>query len=644
MWWSSPKIVPRFLTINRPTLFPQMSHQSKIFIKIGIALACAALALLVPLYLTTSGQAVLIVKHFAYWGLGATCLLFLFQLRDSLKEVALPDLVLRAKNHIPALILILVATFYLHLHVDRGFKIVFDEHAISSTAMSMHYNARAFVPAASHIINDEVVASIGFVDKRPALFPFVVSVIHSLSGYRPENVFWLNSGLTFLLLGLIYTIAARTCGKPHGILAILLMTSLPLLAQNTNGGGYEIMNLCLISGVVLAGLNYMRNEGNQGLNLLLLTAILLANNRYESIVYIIVPVLLFLLKSYRDQTLSLTWFSVFSPLLLMVPLFSYAVFQGDDRFIQTDSTNFFSSSHLPSNLAHAFTYLFEASGDYSNSVLLSAAGVLACLFLTIQVIRRAPFFLKKDNGLTVLLVVALVIAFNTTLALSCYWGAWTDPTTSRFSLPLQLIFVISIPLVLRYGFELKRIPKWMPTTCLLFIIGFSSSHSARLNNEARMSESEGYNWALNWIRDNSKNEEPLYLAESVIGFGLYQQASLPFIVANVMPERVMLLQEWGVYDDIYALEVLYQDAAGNECTPSRYTAINRRFVLQSVAQKSININFFYRISRVIGLRDAELGNQSTPANRPPPRTDEQNFSEYFYHALPLIPKEDRDSK
>ena len=113
-----------------------------------------------------------------------------------------------------------MATFYLHLHVDRGFKIVFDEHAISSTAMSMHYNARAFVPAASHIINDEVVASIGFVDKRPALFPFVVSVTHSLSGYRPENVFWLNSGLTFLLLGLIYTIAARTCGKPHGILAI----------------------------------------------------------------------------------------------------------------------------------------------------------------------------------------------------------------------------------------------------------------------------------------------------------------------------------------------------------------------------------------------------------------------------------------
>jgi len=207
-----------------------MSHQSKIFIQIGIALACAALALLVPLYFTTSKQAVLIVKHFTYSALGATCLLFLLQLRESLKEVARSDVVLRAKNHIPALILILVATFYLHLHVDRGFKIVFDEHAISSTAMSMHYNARAFVPAASHIINDEVVASIGFVDKRPALFPFVVSVTHSLSGFRPENVFWLNSGLTFLLHGLIYTIAARSCGKPHGILAILRMPSLPLLA------------------------------------------------------------------------------------------------------------------------------------------------------------------------------------------------------------------------------------------------------------------------------------------------------------------------------------------------------------------------------------------------------------------------------
>ena len=65
-----------------------MSHQSKIFIQIGIALACAALALLVPLYFTTSKQAVLIVKHFTYSALGATCLLFLLQLRESLKEVA----------------------------------------------------------------------------------------------------------------------------------------------------------------------------------------------------------------------------------------------------------------------------------------------------------------------------------------------------------------------------------------------------------------------------------------------------------------------------------------------------------------------------------------------------------------------------
>ena len=50
MWWWPPKIVPRFLTTNRPTLLPKMPHQSKIFIQIGIALACAALALLVPLY------------------------------------------------------------------------------------------------------------------------------------------------------------------------------------------------------------------------------------------------------------------------------------------------------------------------------------------------------------------------------------------------------------------------------------------------------------------------------------------------------------------------------------------------------------------------------------------------------------------
>lgn len=619
-----------------------MSPHPRLLIKIAAALICAVLALCIPLFWTTTDQAVILVKDFTYWMLGATSLLFLYFLRDSLKGVTGHQLLQKTKKHLPALVLILLATLYLHLHMERGFKILFDEHAINSTAMNMHFENRAFVTAASHVINSEVVSSIGHVDKRPAFFPFVVSLIHSLTGFRPENAFWLNSALTGLLLGLIYTIAARTCGKPHGLLAVLLITGLPLLAQNTNGGGYEILNLCLICGVIIAGLNYMSKDGSQGLNLLLLTSILLANTRYESIVYVAVPALLFLLKSYREKQLSLTWFSVFSPLLLITPLLSYAVFQGDDRFIQTESANFFSVSHLPSNVAHAITYLFEPSGDYSNSVLLSFVGIIAGLFLTIQLIRHAALFIKKDNGLIVQLVVFLLVAFNTTLALSCYWGAWTDPATSRFSLPLQLFFALSVPLLLHYDFKLKRVPKWLLATGIIFIIGISSPHAERLNKEPRMIQSKAFDWVLNWAQENASDKTSLFVSEASIGLVLYEQPAIPFKVANFMPERVLWTKGASIYDKIYATEILYTNGKGGYATPKTNQKLNTRFIKETVAEHHIKINLIVRISEITGLLPSSMENETHPADLPPPTPAKQaslmEWENYFLHALPLIPE------
>lgn len=614
-----------------------MPEKSQTFFKIGIAAVAAILALLIPLKIISTEMAVHAVKYYSYWLLGGTCVLFLFHLRQPFKSTNIATITTALKKHWPALIIILAATCYLHTHVDRGFKILFDEHVLSSTAMSMHYEQEAFVQTASHNIGDDVITKIGFVDKRPGLFPFATSLVHSLTGYRPENVFWLNSALTCLLLGLIYTVVAKTTSRSHGILALLLVTGLPLFAQNTNGGGYELLNLCLICGLVLAGLHYMKSEGIEGLNLMLMVSILLANNRYESVLYVLVPAALFLLKSYRSKTLMLTWFAALSPLLLIVPLLSYKIFQSYPNFIQTTGDNFFSFEHLPNNLAHAATYLFELTGDYSNSALLSAAGIISMLFLSIQCIRRAPFFIKSDNELTVPFVVFLIVAGNTFLALSCYWGAWTDPATSRFSFPLQLFFVFSVPMALLYDFKLQQPAKWMYAAAALYIIGLSGSHTTRLNVEPRMSVSSGYDWALHWAQVEMPPGNHLILAESAIGFGLLRQATVPFVVANQIPERILKTQEWGLYDDIYAFTVYYLNGRGEKITPRRYRSLNTRFELESVAVQPIKENLYYSIERVVGLKPSTPQNATVPANLPPEVEPTGNLTNYLTSILNLVP-------
>lgn len=48
-----------------------------------------------------------------------------------------------------------------------------------------------------------------YIDKRPLLYPFLVSLAHDLTGYRVLNAFLVNVALHPLLLGLAWWLARR---------------------------------------------------------------------------------------------------------------------------------------------------------------------------------------------------------------------------------------------------------------------------------------------------------------------------------------------------------------------------------------------------------------------------------------------------
>jgi len=616
--------------------------QQRTALRIGAAGFSAAFALAIPFAFIAPADAIMLVRYFGFWAMLAVLVLFLVALRPVLSGWNATRLRACLRAHWPGLLVVLAATLFLHAHVDRSFKILFDEHVLSSTAMGMHFKHQAYTQAAGHMIGDEVIASVGFVDKRPLLFPTLIALVHKAAGYAPENVFWMNSALTFLLLGLLYGFIAKTCGRGNGMLAVVLLTSLPLFAQNTNGGGYELLNLCLLVGLAWTGVRYLRSEDGRGLPLCIMTAVLLANTRYESITYVLVPAILFGLKSLRQRKIQLDWFSAFSPLLLILPLLSYVVFSSETRFIQTDRENFFALAHFPQNLAHAVTYAFEPGGDYSNSLLLSTLGPITFLVLAVHFFRRLPRYLAEDHELTVVTAVFLIVAANTFLALSCYWGAWTDPATSRFSLPLQLMLACFVPFALNREFNRSRPPAWLLGTAVAYTLTFTAAHSARLDHEPRLTSAEGYDWALGWVEENPEPGNHLYIAKSSTGIGLYREAAIPFNVANAMPERVLLTQRLGLYDKIYAIELLLHTGDRRAATrPDTQISLNDRFVLEPVAERLINHNILFRISEVVTLERATADNRTLEADMPPkPPAKGLAASElkgYLNAILPLAP-------
>lgn len=203
------------------------------------------------------------------------CGLFLWKLYSASRQAKLPLVRKYLSLHWFGLLLAAIVAGSLLARDTTGFKVLFDEHVLSSTARSMHTSQMAYVQTAGHVMDQQVIASIGNTDKRPLLFPFLLSAVHNITGYRIGNVFALNAALGFTLLSLLYGLISKFCSQRYGALGILLIGGLPLLAQNINGGGFEVLNLCLITGLILSAAHYFEHDdATGGLDLMILVSVL----------------------------------------------------------------------------------------------------------------------------------------------------------------------------------------------------------------------------------------------------------------------------------------------------------------------------------------------------------------------------------
>src|SRR5690606_34452840 len=110
-----------------------------------------------------------------------------------------------------------------------GFKILADEVLLLGTSMGMHYQREAAYPVRATDVQGPFTILASVLDKRPLFFPFLTATVHDLTGYRPENAFYLNMGLAVLFLAAAYAVGASAGGgRWTGVLAVVLFAGLPL--------------------------------------------------------------------------------------------------------------------------------------------------------------------------------------------------------------------------------------------------------------------------------------------------------------------------------------------------------------------------------------------------------------------------------
>ncbi len=574
-----------------------------------ILLALIILLSLVLGFVTfTPPQAVNIVRHGGYWMVLLAFALFgwyfLVSLRDSWTQWR--DI----RGWWRAGLLVLGATAMLHLHEQHEFKIVADEVVLSSTAMQMHFERQAAVIVRGYDYAGNFTPLNVYVDKRPLFFPFLLSLVHDLVGYRVANVFVLNGLLSLALTALFYLIGRRLDGPLAGAAAVLLLCSVPLVAQNATGGGFELLNMVMIVLTCWLGLRYAEQPGTVRLCAFVLAGVLLAQVRYESALFILPVGATVFYVWWHERRADLPWPLIFTPLLLLLLPLQHNVFNLSQAIWQLNdvagATQPFGPQYFYDNVGHAMNFFLSFDGTQPSSWLVAILGTLGVGFfvLTLYKHHREIFTLEPATAVFCIFLIGLIV--HTGLMLCYFWGHWDDPIIRRLSLPAHMLLIFAFIFVLpRLTSHRLRWPVLIGTV-LAYVVGVTVPVSAMHRFSQENFAARTTNWVGGYIRalgpksvlaiDN--NTGPLWF--------LYHKSCINPVALSLRPEAFLYHYRRHSFDEIIVVQRVGFDLAANRRFVSVVDEVGPGIQLELMEEKAYAPTYLVRISRVVGVDEAKL--------------------------------------
>ncbi len=440
-----------------------------------------------------------VVKHGGYYVMLLTCGLFLhalWRIRGGWAGATEP--LTRRQRWVVAAVIGLFSLLAVAAEPFRS-KILNDEFVLQSTAYNLHYFREVATMVRGYEVQGVFLSIDNYLDKRPYLYPFLVSLMHDLTGYRVLNAYLVNALLMPVTLFLAFVFGRQLSHWRGGLLAVGLLGSLPLLGQNATGSGMELLNTAMILAGMLLAAGFLRAPDEDRLAAFLLGVVLLAQARYESALYAAPAALVAAAGCWRARRIIRPWQAVAVPLLLLpVALQNKVIAHSPLLWELTDqASSRFSFDYFPKNLRGAGNFLFNTNPRLANSALLTLLGLAGLAWIIWRLARTRPRPDTAEPARLAFFCFSLAILANTLLVFCYYWSSFDDAMAARFSLPLHLLFAFGTVLM---AAGLDR--RWPATPVLLvltvaFACGVSTTRfSSHLYSHLGIDEIE---WTLRYV-------------------------------------------------------------------------------------------------------------------------------------------------
>ncbi len=481
-------------------------------------------------------------------------------------------------------------------------KVLFDEYVLQATAFHMHVTKEIGTVIRAYDFNGTWLPIDTFLDKRPYFFTFILSLVHDLVGYRIANVFFLNAGLTACFLSLVYWFGRELTSRAGGLLVVVLLVTMPLFGQNATCAGMEMHNLTMLLLVMCLALLYLRAPDADRLALLCLATVLLAQSRYESVIFVGPVAVVILAGWWRVRAVLLPWVAVVTPLLLI----PYA---WHNRYVSSvpllwqlgeGQKTRFSTGYLAENLQNAYDFLFSFSNTYANSwylAILGCAGLVYFLGCAIRWLRRRPA-LPAEQVVAVLFGAA--IAGNFAMLMFYYWSRLTDSIAARFALPACVLFALAAAVLAR------RLDRRFPATRAAFLgagafllVAALPAMAHRLYTTQNLVMQE-VDWEHDFVVPRGRGTLLFISNKSTIPWVLWKIPALINGVARQRGDQLRYHMTQGTFREIIVAQALRPTTPGGKFGVDPDDVMPENFQLETLAEKRFG-GRMARLSRLVAV-------------------------------------------
>jgi len=499
--------------------------------------------------------------------------------------------------------------------VPYTYKVLYDEFVLQATAQNLHQAREVGTVVRGYEVEGAFRVVGTYLDKRPVFFAFLVSLLHDLTGYREANAFALNTALMPVILGLLYLIARRVMAHAAALAAVVSFGAFSLLAHNATGAGMEMLNLAMLLLSVWLAVCYLERPDEPRLAALVLAAVLLAQTRYESGLYI-APVALVVLEGWRRAgRIVLPAAAVLAPALLIPYALHNTYLSGTPMLweLREGAETRFAAQFLGNNLRHAVNFFFHTGATVPNSWWLGYAGLPALGWAIWCMVRRLRHWKLADPAGATLAMFGLSIAANLGLLMFYYWGQLDDPIVARLCLPFCALLALALGWVAE-----SAPPAWRGRVAAVILTG---ALAAYLISGVRVNATH---WRLNllareiaWETAEVEQRGParrlVVTNKSAIYWLTKEIPALPIARARWRAKEIRFHLDHHTFDEVLVLQSLRPVGAEGGFQLEPEDRLPPDFDLEPLVERQWG-SHLARISRV---RQIRLDAASTPTVNPP---------------------------